>query len=70
MYVHMCMYIKHEKMRFHCHKTKKNTTLVTPPHTRLSQHKEKNDNTLPRPNEKNDPIPTPHPRCSTRHSAY
>ena len=50
--------------------SKKNTTLMMPPHTRLSQHKEKNDNTLPRANEKDEPIPTPHLRCSTCHSAY
>ena len=61
MYVHMCMYIKHEKMCFHYHKTKKNTTLVTPPHTRLSQHKGKNDKTLPRPNEKMTPSQPPIP---------
>ena len=41
MYVHMCMYTKHEKMCFHYKKPKKNTTLVMPPHTKLSQHKVK-----------------------------
>ena len=61
MYVHNCMYIKHEIMCFHYHKTKKKKKLVIPPHMRLSQHKEKNDNTLPRPNEKMTPSQPPIP---------
>ena len=69
MWTYICVCTQNTKRCVFIITKPKNTTPVTPPHTRLSQHKEKNDNTLPRPNEKSKPIPTSHPLYSTCHSS-
>ena len=56
MYVHMCMNTKHEKMCFpYKNSNKKYNTRDASSHEAITAQWEKNDNTLPRPNEKMTP---------------